>query len=168
MLLWESLIVNNWGFQSPLSSCPWDNTTSELSLMGIHPLPSCFPPQEKKTTESQPQQLLLTPFTSSKANTEQGGGGKPSFALDKSIVGPCRGRFVCVLLALACPCMLVLHSRGKLGSRELCGKLAAPFLALIKRWLSPPRRELLLRSLFWQRRLCKSKLSSLFCKLGWF
>lgn len=136
----------------------WDNTTSDLSLLGIHPLPSCAVHRTKKpqnqNPESQPQQFLLTPFTSSDATREQSGGGKPSFALGKSPVGPCRGRFVCMLLALACLCMLVLHSRGKLASREPCGKLAAPFLALIKRCLSPSRRALLLQPLF-----CSAKVN---------
>lgn len=115
---WLSVLLRQWGrcsrgkvslsttgdFQSLFSSCHWDNTPSEPSLLGIHPLPSRA--VHRKKAESQPQQLLLTPLTSSDANTEQSGGGKPSFALSKSIVGPCKGRFVCMLLALhACACL---------------------------------------------------------------
>ena len=49
--------------------------------------------------------------------------------------------------------------------REPRGKPAAPFLSLIKWWLSPPMREPLLRSLFWQG--CSVKVNSVPCFEIW-
>lgn len=98
--------------------CSWDNTTSEF--IPYHPVLSTGQKKPLNPNLSNFCWPHLPPAT-------QSGGGKPSFVLSKSFVGPCKGRFVCLLLALACLCLLVLHSPGKLGSREPCGKLAALF-----------------------------------------
>lgn len=120
-------VVSSWGLSIPFfSSCPqtrlWDNTTSEPSLPVIHPLPSLqwlTAVHRKKLNHNLSNFCCphLQPATQTQA-ADQSGGGKLSFSLSKRIVGPWKERFVCVLLAPACLCVLALHSRGKLGFCE--------------------------------------------------
>lgn len=154
----------------------WDNTTFPAS----NPSPAllavthCCPQEE---TESQSQQLLLTPFTAHNTNT----GGRPKrrwkaeLFMKQAHCGTLE-RKIClrgarsgmpVLAGAAFPREAgFLRGQEPEPGREPRGKPAAPFLSLIKWWFESTYERTPSAGFVLARLLCKSKFSSLLCNLG--
>lgn len=183
VLQWESLHCHQLGTFNPLS--PAVPRHVPLGYHDLRAFPASNPsptllavthccPRER--TEPQSQQLLLTPFTARNANT----GGRPKRRWKAELFVKQAHRRTLerkICLRAARPGMPVharaaflreagfLRGRETEPGREPRGKPAATLLSLIKRWLSPPTREPLLRSLFWQA--CSVEVNSAPCFVIW-
>ena len=153
----------------------WDNTISEPSLPVTHPLPSLqrlIAVRGGKLT----QRLLLTPFPACTTNTGGGPGRRWKAELfSKQARCGTPERKICLRAARSGMPVRAgaafpreagfLRGQELEPGREPRGKPAAPLLSLIKQWLSPPTRERLLRSLFWQG--CSGSVNSVPCFVIW-
>lgn len=102
--------------------------------------------QDKKNPESQPQQFLLTPFTSSNARRRW----KAELCVKQELCGTLQRKICLPAARPGVPVLACAAFPREAGLQGAVWEAGCSVLSLIKQWLSPPRRALLLWSLFWQ------------------